>query len=214
MKILKSKRLLISTMTNDELRSAILSETDDHMKNALREMLHSCLDHPDEHQWYTNWKIALHDGTVIGGLGFKGPQKSGAVEIGYHIDEEYRNKGYATEAVKHAIAWAFSEDNVYFIIAETNGNNLASMRLLEKLSFSPSGTGEEGDLYEKERDKSSWMALFMSVGMSCGVGFGSSMDNIGLGISIGMCFGIAIGAALDNSDSTKRKKLREARNVK
>lgn len=214
MKILKTKKLLIATMTDNELRSAILSETDEHMKNELHEMLQACLEHPEDHNWYTNWKIALHDGTVIGNLSFRGPQKNGAVEIHCNVFEEYRNRGYATEAVKQAIDWAFSDEKVYFITAEIDDSNLALKRVLEKLDFSPSDSNKERNMYEKERDKPSWMVIFMSIGISCGIGIGNSIDNVGLGMCLGMCFGLAIGQVMDSSDRKKREKLREARNVK
>lgn len=211
MKMLKSKRLFIFPMSDDELRAAILSETDEHMKNAYHEMLQGSLSFSEERNWYTAWKITLHDGTVIGDLCFKGPPQNGAVEIGYGINEEYRSKGYATEAVRQAIQWAFSNDNVYFVTAETEGNNLASKRVLVKLGFSPCGTGKEGDIYEKEREKTSWMAIFMCLGLSCGLSIGTGMDNTGIGMSIGMCLGLAVGLSLDDSDRKKREKLRETR---
>lgn len=211
MKILKTKRLLISAMSVDELRSDVLSENDESKKSDLHEILQSCLDHPDKHNWYTNWKIALHDGKVIGNLGFKGPQKNGAVEIACAIYEEHRNNGFATEAVRQAIHWAFSDNDVYFITAETEESDLASKHVLEKLGFAPNGAGNKGELYEKEREESSWMAIFMCIGISCGVSIGITLDNVGTGMCIGMCLGVAVGLSFDESDRKKRIKLREAR---
>ena len=43
------------------------------------------------------------------------------------------NQGYATEAVKELIDWAFKTGEVETIIAETLLDNYSSMRVLEKL---------------------------------------------------------------------------------
>ena len=58
--------------------------------------------------------IVLKDtGELIGSISlskFHGPEDElENVEIGWLICEKYQNKGYATEAAKAAIPWAFSE---------------------------------------------------------------------------------------------------------
>ena len=66
-------------------------------------------------------------------------------EIGYGILEEYQSQGYATEAVGAAANWALKQSNVTRVEAETEPDNRASQRVLEKCGFLPSGTfGEEG----------------------------------------------------------------------
>lgn len=67
-------------------------------------------------------------------LGLKGNQTSDqTVEIGYGFIEKYWNQGYATEAVRELIDWAFKTGEVETIIAETLLDNYSSMRVLEKL---------------------------------------------------------------------------------
>ncbi|NCC69421.1 MAG: N-acetyltransferase, partial [Clostridia bacterium] len=96
MKKLNTKRLLIKLMTDDELREAISSEPDEHLKQAYSEMLAGCTDHPESRLWYTPWQVALKEsGEPVGGLGFKGPPKNGEVEIGYGIRDLHRERGYA-----------------------------------------------------------------------------------------------------------------------
>lgn len=66
-------------------------------------------------------------------------------EIGYGVDEEYRNQGYCTEAVKTLTGWALSQEGVQCVEAETESSNTASIRVLEKAGFVRSGEmGEEG----------------------------------------------------------------------
>ncbi|HFK1437054.1 TPA: GNAT family N-acetyltransferase [Bacillus cereus] len=81
--------------------------------------------------WYV---LRKEDDSVLGDIGFKGkPNEDQTVEIGYGFTEKYWNQGYATEAVKELIDWAFKTGEVETIIAETLLDNYSSMRVLEKL---------------------------------------------------------------------------------
>lgn len=111
-------------------------------------MLEGCLNHPGQWNWYAMWMIERRDGTHVGDLCFKGPPANGAVEIGYGILEEYRGRGYATEAVRAAVAWAFGDASVAAVEAEAETGNAASRRVLSRCGFVPDGTvGEEGPRY-------------------------------------------------------------------
>ena len=96
--------------------------------------------------------IERKDGTHIGELCFKGLDENGVAEIGYGISEEYRNQGYATEAVKAVLSRAFQDPKVTAIEAETDAENVSSKRVLEKSGFIPNGMiGEEGPRFTLTR---------------------------------------------------------------
>jgi RimJ/RimL family protein N-acetyltransferase len=81
---------------------------------------------------------------LIGNGGFKGrPNPEGVVETGYSVLADFHNQGYGSEAVAGLVGWAFSHPEVNAIIAETFPRLPASMRLLEKLGFTPTGSGSE-----------------------------------------------------------------------
>lgn len=61
--------------------------------------------------------------------------KSKKLKLGYWIGKTYRQKGYASEAIKKTIEYAFGKYNVDEIIATTLVSNEASMNLLKKLGF-------------------------------------------------------------------------------
>ena len=86
---------------------------------------------------YESWMIIKNDTfEVIGDLGFKGFNSEGAnIDLGYGIIEEERQKGYATEAVREIIKWAFSNNRVKEITANCFADNINSMNLLMKLNF-------------------------------------------------------------------------------
>lgn len=144
-KMIEAKRLKIYPAAREQMEAFIAAETDAELKKAYTEMLEGCIQHPDQWEWYAMWMIELRDGTHIGDLCFKGLGENGVVEIGYGILEEYQGQGYATEAVGAAVHWALQQPGVKRVEAETEPDNRASRRVLEKCGFLPTGTfGEEG----------------------------------------------------------------------
>jgi ribosomal-protein-alanine N-acetyltransferase len=100
--------------------------------------LPNTLAYPDRYHWYTDWEIILKStNTAIGGMGFNGyPNDQGEAEIGYMIDAQHHNKGYATEALSIMTIWAFTHEFVKVVIVHTYADNLPSRRLLDKCGFS------------------------------------------------------------------------------
>ena len=147
---LNTERLIIYTALREEMQEIIDEQNDDMLKKAYREMLQGALDHPDQWEWYAIWIIERKDGAKVGNLCFKGLNGDGSVEIGYGISAEYQGRGYATEAVDAAVSWALRLPEVRRVEAETEPDNKASQRVLEKCGFIPAGTtGEEGPRFVK-----------------------------------------------------------------
>ena len=147
---LNTERFILSTASRDEMQEIIDKEADVTMKAAYREMLQGALDHPEQWEWYAIWIIERKDGCKVGDLCFKGRNDDGSVEIGYGILPEYQGRGYATEAVEAMVSWALCQSGVRRVEAETEPDNKASQRVLEKCGFLPTGTtGEEGPRFGK-----------------------------------------------------------------
>ena len=73
---------------------------------------------------------------VIGNLGFKGPPDGdGVVELAYGIAPGFQGRGYATEAARAAVAFAFDQDGVRLVRAHTLPLPNASTRVLTKCGF-------------------------------------------------------------------------------
>lgn len=143
--MIQTERLNIHIASDDEMRDFIAAQELDVLREAYTEMLDGALAHPNERAWYAMWMIELRDGTHVGELCFKGISPDGAVEIGYGIDERYQGHGYATEAVSAVTAWAAQQEGISHVEAEAEEDNVASLRVLEKSGFVPTGErGEEG----------------------------------------------------------------------
>lgn len=143
--LLKTERLNIGVLSDDEMQALIDNEPEEELKTAYGEMLALCRANPAERAWYAAWSITLPSGERVGDLCFKGLSADGVTEIGYGLLPAFWGHGYATEAVTAAVLWAAAQPGVRRIEAETDADNAASKRVLEKAGFVPTGTtGEEG----------------------------------------------------------------------
>lgn len=150
--MMETNRLKIYAASREQME-ALIAESEDVLRAAYTEMLNGCLAHPDRWEWYAVWMIELKDGTHVGELCFKGVDASGSTEIGYGIAAEKQGRGYATEAVTAATAWALGQNGIHCVTAEVEKDNIASVRVLEKSGFEPAGKfGEEGPIYKKEKE--------------------------------------------------------------
>lgn len=150
--MIETNRLKIYAASREEMEKFIESQTVEELKAAYTEMFEGCLKHPEEWEWYAIWMIELKDGQHVGELSFKGKSSDGTVEIGYGISAGYEGKGYATEAVSAMVDWAIREQRVTRIEAETESENAASQRVLEKCGFVANGMiGAEGPRFTYSR---------------------------------------------------------------
>jgi ribosomal-protein-alanine N-acetyltransferase len=91
---------------------------------------------PPSTGWEGYFFIHPQESVLVGNGGFKGkPNDLGIVEIGYEIATEYRNRGFATEAVQGLIDYAFAHEDVQAVNAHTLGHTNASNRVLQKVGM-------------------------------------------------------------------------------
>lgn len=210
----KTKRMVLQPMSEEEIVELIEHTEDEEMRKAYGEMLDGSRQDSENRIWYAPWKMILKDSReMIGDLCFKGPVQEHAVEIGYGISPEYEGKGYMTEAVQAMTQWAFRQKNIIFVEAETDPENKASQRVLEKCGFVPDGTGEEGPRFVCESPVDDWSMIYMCFGMSIGMAIGSGQNQMVMGMSIGMGLGLCIGMLMTRSAKKEREKLRQKRNA-
>ncbi|HEX5228253.1 MAG TPA: GNAT family N-acetyltransferase [Bryobacteraceae bacterium] len=91
---------------------------------------------------FGSWAIVEKEsGSFVGGLGYierrrdRGADLSGVPEMGWSLVRTAFGKGYATEAVRAALAWGHDSLGPIRVIALTSEDNFASMRVAEKCGF-------------------------------------------------------------------------------
>jgi len=80
--------------------------------------------------------VLVEAGLVVGDIGFHtAPDTTGSVEIGYGVAPGSRGQGIATEAARALTTWALAQPGVVEVRAETDLNNAASQRVLDRSGF-------------------------------------------------------------------------------
>jgi ribosomal-protein-alanine N-acetyltransferase len=94
------------------------------------------------------WYLIRREPTreLIGVAGFKGRPADRSCEIGYSVLPSFHGRGYATEASRELIRWAFSHGDVDRVTSETLPDLIDSIRVMEKCGmwFIGDGNPEEG----------------------------------------------------------------------
>ncbi|OLY91602.1 ribosomal-protein-alanine N-acetyltransferase [Cnuella takakiae] len=86
------------------------------------------------------WGIAVKgEDRIIGTIGFNNFTKKHRANLGYDLQSEYWNRGYATEAIKAVTAFGFKELEVNRIEAEVMQGNTQSESVLLKSGFTKEG---------------------------------------------------------------------------
>ncbi len=87
----------------------------------------------------TAFLITLRDATIVGACGIA--MQDGAPDLGYWLGAKSWGQGYATEAVRGLLDFAFTERNHEWLQAGARVTNPASRRVLEKCGFQWTGVG-------------------------------------------------------------------------
>ncbi len=142
MKIAGSKITLIQARLNDEEKKTLYSSNEqlDTMSEVWR--------YPEETPTEIVFKIE-REGKTIGELTMKNLRWfNRKAELGIIIFPQEQGKGYATDALRTVINYAFKDMNLHRLEAEVIEYNEASKKMIEKLGFK-----EEGRLREAKYSK-------------------------------------------------------------
>jgi RimJ/RimL family protein N-acetyltransferase len=111
----------------------------------------SALRHGDD--WLSAAVVVRSTGALVGGVALHWvSEQHRTAEIGFVFNPEHQGRGYATEAARPLVDWAFSA-GFHRVIGRTEARNIASARVLEKLGFR-----REAHLVENEWVKGEWQS--------------------------------------------------------
>ena len=66
-----------------------------------------------------------------------------SINIGYRVIPDARNQGFCSDAVKTFVDYAFKNEGILKVTAETHPDNFASRKILEKAGFKKIGFDEK-----------------------------------------------------------------------
>jgi ribosomal-protein-alanine N-acetyltransferase len=158
--MIETERLIIKPLTYNQLKKYMLNdnsleeelslnETSRSISPELKEALEQTIlpnvaDTSKNYLYSTLWTlISKKDNKMVGDLCFVGaPNADGEIEIGYGTYDIFASLGYMTEAVGGMISWAKTQPEIRAIIADTEKQNTASFRVLQKNGFVKTGETE------------------------------------------------------------------------
>jgi len=101
--------------------------------------------------------IPIEEDDTDFGLVIPGKMPKGDIEIGYFLKPSAWGQGYATEACRRILQFAFEDSPIEYVIATFEEENTASKHVLEKVGFTDHGTmrcyGEDGPRFRITRDE-------------------------------------------------------------
>jgi ribosomal-protein-alanine N-acetyltransferase len=102
-----------------------------------------------ETEWW-NWLIVLEESReALGSVAFGGrPDAGGAVLIGYAMYPSREGQGYATEAVRAMLDWAFAQPGVKVVRALAPVWNTPAVHVAEKVGMRPVASDEDDEIGE------------------------------------------------------------------
>jgi RimJ/RimL family protein N-acetyltransferase len=126
---------------------------------ALEKLAHG----EDLRPWWTYVFIDDRRGALVGSGGFTGrPTAEGIVELGYETAPAFRGKGYATEAAKGMLGFAFGHPEIVAVDAHTLPARNASVRVLERNGFEHLGAvphADEGTVWHWRMTRDAWKTI-------------------------------------------------------
>lgn len=110
-----------------------------------------------EDDWLSVAVVERSSGLTVGDLALHWvSERDRTVEVGFVFDPRHQGKGFATEAARAVVDWAFTTAGMHRVIGRTEARNVASSRVLEKL-----GMRLEAHYVENEWVKNEWQSEFV-----------------------------------------------------
>lgn len=103
---------------------------------------------PSDVGWFNFAIVVTATDTLIGDIGLNIlDDKSHQGEVGFTLAREHQGKGYATEALRCVLAYAFEDLKLHRITASCDVENVGSIALLERFKFRREGHFIENYFY-------------------------------------------------------------------
>ncbi len=166
----------------------------------------------EEDIWNSKWDIYLKiggDDTRIGWVSFEGPKEKGTIPISMELLPLYRHRGHGPNVLKMMREWAFLHGNIYEISAECPNDNTDFIHALQKAGFvyreGSSVKAGAMERYSVTKQRSSWLGLYILIGVVGGIILGIALGHIWVGFAVAMFAGIVIGISMDAAENKKRR---------
>lgn len=158
--------------------------------------------------WESKWIITHKESEkVIGWASFEGHKESGTIPFSIFIEEGYRDRNYGKQAIRMMVDFAFLHANIFEVKTECEHENDPYIVALEKSGFVYREKENGLEKYSIIKQKTSWMGLYLLLGVAAGLIMGIMLNIIWAGLVIGVAIGLIIGIVLDSKENAYRKSI-------
>ncbi len=135
---LKSIHFLYSNPEVDQFNTIGIPKSIDDTREIIRDVIE---DKGKDKRTKYSWVILIKSGSIfLGEIGLNlAPERFRMAEIYYNLVPDRWGRGFATEAARRILDFAFYELNLHRIIAGVATGNTGSIRVLEKLGMKREG---------------------------------------------------------------------------
>ena len=155
---MKTSRLLLRPLSLEEMERILYGSQEFLELSVLTPVITDAVAHKikqmrltpvEAHPWLNYWlRKEKTSGRGIGLIGSKFlPDSSGYVELGYAVAEEYRNRGYMTEALNGFLDWLYQFPFCYGAKLSISEKNIASVKAAEHCGFCYQSAQNGFDIY-------------------------------------------------------------------
>ena len=153
---IQTKRLLLREITEKDTEQIVKWRSQPDVYQYFRSP--HALTIEEHRRWYQNkylpdecmmsW-IALRNDISVGLFHTRKLNKEMG-EVGYLIDPEYQNRGYASEALVSIEKWMKDNWNIICLIAEIHNENVGSIKFIQSMKYDLYLKKEKFELYRKD----------------------------------------------------------------
>ncbi len=110
------------------------------------------LQDPARYPWSLRAVVLRGERRMVGYVNFHGAPgvndvgAADALELGWTVFPAYRRRGYATETAIALMDWAAEAHGIVHFVSATTADNVASLRVHEKLGFARTGKIVDGEI--------------------------------------------------------------------
>lgn len=153
--IFETERLIVRQFTIDDAYEFFLMNGDEEVVRYIRPVktreecdafLLEIIKYAEENPLFGRWAVyEKSSGSFVGSFAAIPIKDTDKMQLGYALLREMRGKGYATELTKKGIEYFFEKTDYPIVHAQTESENIASMKVLERCGFTECGRHREGE---------------------------------------------------------------------
>lgn len=159
--------------------------------------------------WDVVWTIKERrdEKRYVGKLWFKGEPDRGVVDMDFEIEPKFREKEYTRDALRSIVEWVFMKRDLYEIKITVNVEDEEKIDAIERSGFVFRMGNKLAESYSIVKPKTTWMGLYIIIGVIVGLPLGILIDSMIAGLAIGLLAGIAMGAIMDGRANSERYRV-------